>query len=324
MPAWTAARVAGRDALPRVRRGSLEISACGLAIALARDPIGLTTLCGPATSDPRERIPCFAKRIVARETREGIATKLLAKSPEPYLPALALEDLGWSRRHCPTRQREESTDLMRLIAQIIQIEPELFQSHWNDDLDINPIIIPTFFLDVCRYRKGSLHNLNPKFRNRSRRFNDLPLVFGIRVNLSSAPCSEYRCETGSAPCLKKEIFSLPRRQIFRDFVSETGSGRILRLRRRILLLFISSDRVMRQDRLAPPWNFSSQEINPGTNLGTQKSDLLPVEERAMTKFGSVTFVSVERFPNSLAAKMENLHADESGLLQDRRIAVLDK
>jgi hypothetical protein len=48
---------------------------------------------------------------------------------------------------------------MRLIAKIIQIEPELFQSHRNDDLDINPVIVPGFFLDVCRYRKGSLHSL---------------------------------------------------------------------------------------------------------------------------------------------------------------------
>src|ERR1700758_5258483 len=95
---------------------------------------------------------------------------------------------------------------MRLIAKVIQIEPELFYSHRNDDLDINPVIISGLLLDVCRYRKGSLHNLNPKCRNRSRKFNDAPLVFGSGLILSLASSSKYRSETSSALCLKIEIF----------------------------------------------------------------------------------------------------------------------
>src|SRR5208283_4862907 len=68
----------------------------------------------------------------------------------------------------------------------------------------------------------------------------------------------------------------------------------------------------------------SEKINPGTNLGTQKTDLFPVEEGAISKVGLVSFVTVERLPNCLAAETENLHAHESRLLEYCRIAVLDK
>jgi hypothetical protein len=76
--------------------------------------------------------------------------------------------------------------------------------------------------------------------------------------------------------------------------------------------------------LAPTGDVSSKKIYPGTNLGTQQTDLFPVEEGAITKFGLVSFVAIKRFPNFLAAETENLHAHESRLLEYCRIAVLDQ
>jgi hypothetical protein len=55
----------------------------------------------------------------------------------------------------------------------------------------------------------------------------------------------------------------------------------------------------------------------------QKTHLLSVEEGAITKFGLISFVTVERFPNFLA-ETKYLHAHQSSLLKDRGIAALDK
>jgi hypothetical protein len=56
----------------------------------------------------------------------------------------------------------------------------------------------------------------------------------------------------------------------------------------------------------------------------QKTHLLSVEEGAITKFGSISFVTVERFPNFFAAETKYLHAHQSRFLKDPGIAALDK
>jgi hypothetical protein len=107
--------------------------------------------------------------------------------------------------------------------------------------------------------------------------------------MSLAFSSEYRCETSSALCLKIEIF-----------------GNVRRV------------------NLASPGNLSSKKINPGTNPRLQKTHPLSVEEGAITKFRLISFVTVERFPNSLAADTKYLHAHQSRFLKDPGVAVLDK
>jgi polyphosphate glucokinase len=60
----------------------------------------------------------------------------------------------------PLTRRGESSDLTGLISQVIQIEPELLQGFWNDDLDIDPVIVSRLFLNSRRNRKGGFHNLS--------------------------------------------------------------------------------------------------------------------------------------------------------------------
>ena len=46
---------------------------------------------------------------------------------------------------------------MRLINEFVQVQSELFESHWNNDFDIDPVVISGFFLDGGRYCEGSIH-----------------------------------------------------------------------------------------------------------------------------------------------------------------------
>src|SRR6516164_2555709 len=59
----------------------------------------------------------------------------------------------------PFSRGREPADLTRLISKIVQIEPELFQGLWNNDLNINPVIVSRFFFNGRCNRKGGLHNL---------------------------------------------------------------------------------------------------------------------------------------------------------------------
>jgi hypothetical protein len=67
----------------------------------------------------------------------------------------------------------KSADLMGLINEFIQIEPEFFEGYGNNDLYVDPVVISGFFLDVGGYCEGSLHNLYPD------RFRGLLLEFGF-------------------------------------------------------------------------------------------------------------------------------------------------
>jgi hypothetical protein len=98
---------------------------------------------------------------------------------------------------------------MRLINEFVQIQSEFFEGDWNNDFDIDPVIISSFFLDGGRYCEGSIHNLHRDLPKRRRRNLGLVVESAFGVNRVSAPPNEYQCEFGSTLCLKTEIFSLP-------------------------------------------------------------------------------------------------------------------
>src|SRR5262249_47590194 len=58
----------------------------------------------------------------------------------------------------PFSRGGEAANLAGLISQIVQIEPELLQSFWDNDLNINPVVVTRFFFDGRRNRKGGFHN----------------------------------------------------------------------------------------------------------------------------------------------------------------------
>jgi hypothetical protein len=94
---------------------------------------------------------------------------------------------------------------MRLINELIQVQSEFFERHWNNNFDIDPVVISGFFLDGGRYCEGSIHNnLHRDCQKDAAEFS-----FGFSVNWVSAPPNEYQCEFGSTLWLKTEIFSLP-------------------------------------------------------------------------------------------------------------------
>jgi hypothetical protein len=103
----------------------------------------------------------------------------------------------------------KSADLMRLINEFVQIQSEFFEGHWNDDFDIDPVIISSFFLDGGRYCEGSIHNLHRDLPKRRRRILGLVVESAFGVNRVSALPNEYQSEFGSTLCLKTEIFSMP-------------------------------------------------------------------------------------------------------------------
>jgi hypothetical protein len=86
----------------------------------------------------------------------------------------------------PLAGGREPANLMRVIYEFVQVQSEFLEGHWNNNFDVDPVVISGFFLDVCRYREGSIHNLFPDLRNRRRRFRGLILEFSFRVNWVSA------------------------------------------------------------------------------------------------------------------------------------------
>ncbi len=98
---------------------------------------------------------------------------------------------------------------MRLINEFVQVQSEFLKGHWNNDFDIDPVIVSSFFLDGGRYCEGSIHNLHRDLPKRRRRIRGLVVESAFGVNRVSAPPNEYQCEFGSTLCLKTEIFSLP-------------------------------------------------------------------------------------------------------------------
>ena len=64
---------------------------------------------------------------------------------------------------------------MRLINEFVQVQSEFFEGYWNNDFDIDPVVIAGFFLDGGRYCERSIHNLHRDLPKRRRRILGLVL-----------------------------------------------------------------------------------------------------------------------------------------------------
>ena len=129
----------------------------------------------------------------------------------------------------------KSADLMRLIHEFVQIQSEFFEGHWNNDFDVDPVVVSGLFLDVCRYREGSLHNLYPDLRNRRRRFRGLILnsAFGLigcrqqrvsmRIRISAMP-ENRNLSPGNLPSEKINRCPNPRAQKSHLFSVKESAG----------------------------------------------------------------------------------------------------
>jgi hypothetical protein len=60
----------------------------------------------------------------------------------------------------PFARRREAANLARLVHEFVEIQSEFFGSYRDDDLNINPVIVARFFLDVGRDSEGSFHILD--------------------------------------------------------------------------------------------------------------------------------------------------------------------